>query len=200
VRVALLVYPDALEIDFLGVQEPLCALKRIHADDGLPLPSEAPGLPSVEIIGTEKEIRCANGLRVIPDRMLEPLTDYQIVVVPGGRGAWKIEAEGHPALLDCLQTVRPNHLLCSVCTGALILAKAGFLKGRRATTHRRAFKILEKYCQVVGERVVEDGNIITAGGEVSAIDLGLHLVEKFYGREACWAVAERMEYRSPAWR
>jgi cyclohexyl-isocyanide hydratase len=200
VRVALVVYPGALELDFLGVQEPLCALRRIHADDGLRFPSGAPGLPAVEIVGTEKEIRCANGLRVIPDRILEPLQDYQIVVVPGGLGAREIEAVGHPVLLDYLQTVGPAHLLCAVCTGALILAKAGFLKGRRATTHRRAFPTLEKYCQVADQRVVEDGNIITAGGVASSIDLGLYLVEKFYGREARRAAAERMEYWSPAWR
>jgi transcriptional regulator GlxA family with amidase domain len=70
-------------------------------------------------------------------------------------------------------------LKVSVCTGALLLGAAGFLQGRRAITHPAAYEELEPYCgEVARERVVDEGDIVTARGVSSAIDMGLHLVQR----------------------
>lgn len=83
----------------------------------------------------------------------------------------------------------------SVCTGALLLGAAGFLQGMRATTHPNAYKELEQYCaDVVDERIVDSGNIITARGVTSSIDLGLYVVERLAGIDARNRIAAQMDY------
>ena len=78
---------------------------------------------------------------------------------------------------------------------ALLLGAAGFLRGRRATTHPSAYKELEPYCaEVVRERVVDEGDVITAGGVSASIDLGLHLVKRLAGADARQRVAAQMDY------
>jgi cyclohexyl-isocyanide hydratase len=87
-------------------------------------------------------------------------------------------------------------LKTSVCTGALLLGSAGFLTGKRATTHPNAFEELKPYCAavVVDHRVVDEGGVVTAQGVTSSIDLGLHLVERIAGREARVRMAKQMDY------
>ena len=86
-------------------------------------------------------------------------------------------------------------LKASVCTGALLLGAAGFLKGKRATTHPNAFEELRSHCaHVVDDRVVDDGGIMTARGVTSSIDLGLYLVERLAGAEARARIATQMDY------
>ena len=75
------------------------------------------------------------------------------------------------------------------------MGAAGFIKGKRATTHPNAFDALKPYCHaVVDQRVVDEGEVVTARGVSSSIDLGLHLVERLAGREARAAIAEQMDY------
>ncbi len=86
-------------------------------------------------------------------------------------------------------------LKASVCTGALLLGAAGFLKGKRATTHPNNFDELAPYCaEVVDERVVDEGDIVTARGVTSAIDLGLYLVERLASAAARARIAKQMDY------
>jgi cyclohexyl-isocyanide hydratase len=101
------------------------------------------------------------------------------------------------AFLDYLRSWGKSKPLVSVCTGSLVLGAAGYLKGKRATTHHLAFDLLAPLCKevVTDERIVEDGHVTTAGGVTSALDLGLHLVERYWGDEARARVAEVMEYR-----
>jgi cyclohexyl-isocyanide hydratase len=116
-----------------------------------------------------------------------------MLVVPGGFGTRTLQHDR--SYIDWLQTARPVPLKVSVCTGALLLGAAGFLQGRRATTHPSAYKELEPYCgRVVRERVVDEGDIITARGVSSAIDMGLHLVQRLAGPEARDRVATQMDY------
>ena len=98
-----------------------------------------------------------------------------------------------------LRTASRVPIKASVCSGALLLGAAGFLEGLRATTHASSFDELAKYCrEVVDERIVDEGAIITAGGVSSSIDLGLYLVEKIDSRDAAEKIARQMEYRQPA--
>ena len=83
----------------------------------------------------------------------------------------------------------------SVCTDSLLLGAAGFLEGRRATTPPNAFQELERFCgEVVDRRVVDEGDVVTARGVTSAIDLGLHLVERFVGQEGRERIRRQMDY------
>jgi len=86
----------------------------------------------------------------------------------------------------------------SVCTGGLVLAEAGLLRGRKAVTHHEHLDELQEMgAKVVRKRVVRDGNIVTAGGISSSIDLGLELVKDELGREVARLTGERMEYPPP---
>jgi len=97
--------------------------------------------------------------------------------------------------VDWLKTAAPAKLKVSVCTGALLLGAAGFLKGRRATTHPGALKDLEPYCdKVLTDRIVDEGSVITGGGVSASLDLGLHVVERLAGPEARSRIAAQMCY------
>jgi cyclohexyl-isocyanide hydratase len=116
-----------------------------------------------------------------------------MLFVPGGFGTRTLQHDR--SFIDWLRTAQSAPLKVSVCTGALLVGAAGFLRGRRATTHPSAYKELETYCGVVvRERVVDDGDIITAGGVSSAIDAGLHLVQRLAGAEARDRIAAQMDY------
>jgi cyclohexyl-isocyanide hydratase len=87
----------------------------------------------------------------------------------------------------------------SVCTGALLLGAAGFLTGKTATTHRTAFNDLKPYCaSVVDQRIVDEGDVITARGVTSSIDLGLYLCEKLAGHEVKERIRQQMDYEHAA--
>jgi cyclohexyl-isocyanide hydratase len=78
----------------------------------------------------------------------------------------------------------------------VLLGAAGFLEGKRATTHRTAFEELRPFCrEVIDRRIVDEGDIITARGVTSAIDLGLYLCEKLAGREARERIQKQMDYQ-----
>lgn len=125
------------------------------------------------------------------------------LVVPGG--GWLSNAE-KGARAEAWRGVLPARIkelapslrwIASVCTGAMLLAEAGILHGRTATTNRNALADLQKYdgITVLPDRVVDDGNIITAGGITSGFDLALHLVERELGAKKADAVAAALEYR-----
>jgi cyclohexyl-isocyanide hydratase len=116
-----------------------------------------------------------------------------MVVVPGGFGT---RALVHDAgFIQWLKTCEPCKWKVSVCTGALLLGAAGFLKGKRATTHPSAFRELEPFCvSVLDARIVDEQDVITGRGVTSAIDLGLYLVQKLAGSEARARIARQMDY------
>jgi transcriptional regulator GlxA family with amidase domain len=98
------------------------------------------------------------------------------------------------AFVDWLRTAEDIPLKTSICTGSLLLGAAGFLKGRKATTHPTAYDALAPHCaEVVRARVVDTGDVITARGVASALDLGLHVVERLAGAEARDTAAREMD-------
>jgi len=85
--------------------------------------------------------------------------------------------------------------IVSVCTGSLLLGAAGFLKNKKATTHPNAYELLEPYCkEVIKSRIVKDGNLITAGGVSTSIDLALYIVEIFVNKEAVEMIKKQIDY------
>ncbi len=85
-----------------------------------------------------------------------------------------------------------------MCTGALLLGEAGYLRGKRATTPHRGYNLLRPYCAgvVTDRRIVDEGQVVTAGGVASSLDLGLYLVERLWGPFARMKTAAHMENRA----
>lgn len=150
-------------------------------------------LPDSEVVFVAERagpVRTDNGtLALVADRTLAEVPSPDVVVVPGGPGQTpQIENE---VLLDWIRAADATSTwTTSVCTGSLLLAAAGLLEGRRATSHWLALDELRKYgVEATGERVVTDGKYVTAAGVSSGIDMGLTLL----GRISSDAVAQTVQ-------
>lgn len=119
---------------------------------------------------------------------------FDVVVVPGGIG--QVEAMQDDTLLAFLRRQhKAGAIIASVCTGALILASAGLLEGKRATTHWKALGELGRMgANAIGGRVVDEGQIITAAGVSAGIDMALHLVARELGEDAAKMMTLSVEY------
>jgi len=190
-QIAIILYPGFDEFDAIGPYEVLCAAAESGAGFEVSLVTLEP----------TAEIVASHGLSVRPDGLLAD-GRWDLVIVPGGgwnaskpAGA-RIEAQrgALPAALADLASAGVP--LASVCTGAMLLAAAGLLRGRPAVTHHGALpELAEAGAEVIDARVVDDGNIVTAGGVTSGIDLALWLVQRHAGAEVAERVAARLEYR-----
>jgi putative intracellular protease/amidase len=141
------------------------------------------------------EKRTENGvLGLRADRALSEVPEPEIVVVPGGFGTRALMHDD--AMLDWLRGAHAtSDYTTSVCTGALLLGAAGILRGLRATTHWLARDLLADLgAEVVGDRVVEQGKVITAAGVSSGIDMALRLAELVAGAEVAQAIQLSIEY------
>jgi transcriptional regulator GlxA family with amidase domain len=189
--IEILVFPGVDEIDALGPLEVL----RNASIGGAELQTRLVSLRD------ESEITGAHGLRFRPDGLLGSSGRPDVLIVPGGgwanrapQGAW-CEAQSGAIPRAVAGFYRNGATLASVCTGAMLLAAAGLLRGRHAITHHTALDDLRSAgVEIVNARVVDDGDIITSGGVTSGLDLGLYLVERFAGAEAARKIEKRMEY------
>ena len=180
---AFLLYDDLVALDLIGAYDPITRLGSMDVIDGL----------AWDLCALEGAVTDDRGLRFAPDRVAPPLGDYDLLVVPGGHGTRRLRRD--EAMLEWLATAAPVPLKASVCTGSLLLGAAGFLEGRRATTHPTAVDALAPDCaQVVDDRVVDEGPVVTARGVSAGIDLGLHVVERLAGPDARARIAEQMDY------
>jgi len=145
-------------------------------------------------------VTASHGTAIGVDDRLADL-DPDLVVVPGGRwgargetGAWAEAERGDlPAAIADLQETGVD--LAAVCTGGMLLARAGVTDGRPATTHASAREELEQSgADLVDARVVDDGDLVTAGGVTAGLDLAFHLVRRAFDAEIADSVATRMEY------
>lgn len=145
------------------------------------------------------EVRGAHGLALRAEATYAPGAD--VLVVPGGgwlarssAGAWA-EAERGDWLPVLREAAASGVVMAGVCTGVMLLARAGVVGSRPATTHHGAWPDLaETGARVQEDRVVDDGDLVTAGGVTSGIDLALRLVERFAGAEIAEREAARLEY------
>ncbi len=121
------------------------------------------------------------------------LSSYDYVLIPGGnRIADLMNNHGFP---DWITVRRDRSVVAAVCGGALLAGATGILRGRRATTHPNLKPFLTKFAQeVTGERIVDEGTVITAGGVTAAIDLGLYVCEKIAGRGIRGKIQVQMDY------
>lgn len=146
-------------------------------------------------------VASSHGLRVEPDGPLgADESQPDVLIVPGGGYNDRAEAGVRAQLEGQLpERVAAYHadggLVASVCTGAMVLAAAGLTDGRPAVTHHGAIDDLRESGAAVQEaRVVDDGDIVTAGGITAGIDLALHLLERLVGADVAESVADTMEY------
>jgi transcriptional regulator GlxA family with amidase domain len=183
VKAAFVIFDRMTALDFVGFYDAVTRLKSMKILNDF----------EWRICSTTRYVVDDRGLRFEADAVAEPLAAFDLLFVPGGFGTRSLQHE--PGFIDWLKTAQPVPLKISVCTGALLLGAAGFLRDRRATTHPSAYKELEPYCKaVVADRVVDEGGLITARGVSSAIDLGLHVVQRLAGVEARARIAAQMDY------
>ncbi|KEK23095.1 DJ-1/PfpI family protein [Bacillus gaemokensis] len=146
----------------------------------------------------ENMITARNGLKVQPDFSIKELPPVDILIIPGGLGAREYEMKNEVIINWIRKQMKEVKLMASVCTGALLLAKAGLLDQRKATTHwasiesfRAEFPNVEVLENV---KFVDEGHIITSGGISAGINMSFHIVKNLLGIDIAEATAKRMEY------
>lgn len=172
-------------LDFIGVYDPLTRLKSMNF------------MPDFQwdVCSFATSVTDDKGLHFTPDYTGNTLSDYQLVIIPGGFGSRELTRNA--SFIKWLQTARTADKIASVCTGALLLGAAGFLTDKEATTHPSAYEQLAPYCKHVSEeRICNQGSIITSGGVTAGIDLGLYMVDTIAGNKVRKEIARQMDYRS----
>jgi putative intracellular protease/amidase len=180
VQVVIPIFDRITALDAVGPYEVLSRLPGAEVVFAAP----EPGLKRTE----------TSFLALNADRALAEVPEPDIVVVPGGFGTRELMDD--ETLLDWLRAAHEtSDYTTSVCTGSLLLGAAGILRGLRATTHWLALDMLtELGAEPTGERVVEQGKVITAAGVSSGIDMALRLAELVAGAEIAQAIQLGIEY------
>jgi cyclohexyl-isocyanide hydratase len=168
-------------LDFVGAFDPVT---RVETMGYAPL--------DWDLCAPSETVTATGALSFDVDAVDESLSGYDMLVVPGGTETRELVAD--ESFVDWLATGRNADVVASVCTGSLLLGATGMLDGRRATTHPSAYDLLEEYCEVLPERVVDEGDLVTARGVTSALDLGLRLAERLTDAESRAEIATQMDY------
>jgi Transcriptional regulator containing an amidase domain and an AraC-type DNA-binding HTH domain len=188
--VAILIFDDVELLDFAGPFEVFSSVRNLTGDHERLMDVFA-------VAESLTPVQCRNGLVVQPERTIDECPPVDVLVIPGGAGV-------RPALerSNLVEWVRTRaqevELTVSVCTGSFLLAQAGLLSGRPATTHwERINEMRERFPDVEiieDERWVDTGEIITAAGVSAGIDVALHVVRRLYGADVARATALGIEY------
>jgi transcriptional regulator GlxA family with amidase domain len=195
-QVGILIFEDVEVLDFCGPFE-VFSTTRLNEENRRKEPSPF----DVFLVAETKDlIVTTGGMKVMPDYGLNDCRKLDILVVPGG---WGTRKEMNNAVLLSWIAERANEVetLASVCTGSLLLGKAGLLEGRRATTHWRSLdwmsELFPKTEIEKGLHFVEDGNLFTSAGISAGIDMALKVVSRYFGESVARATAKHMEYPFP---
>ena len=142
-------------------------------------------------------IHTSGGMKIVPDYSFENAPAPKVIVIPA-------QSKPSEATLEWIRkSTKSTDVTMSVCTGAFVLAKTGLLSGKAATTYHGAFgRFAMEFPDIQlkrGARFVENGNLATAGGLSSGIDLALRVVERYYGREVAQRTAYDLEYQGQGW-
>ncbi|MGC6174315.1 DJ-1/PfpI family protein [Lacrimispora sp. 38-1] len=143
-------------------------------------------------------ISARNGLKVKPDFDFSNSPHFDILIIPGGYGAEEIEIHNETLIKWIENSAQDCQIIASVCTGAFLLAEAGLLNGKRATTHWMDISKLEsKYKEIKvqqGVKFVDEKAVITSSGISAGINMSFYLLNRLVGKEIAITTAERMEY------
>ncbi|WP_148864055.1 DJ-1/PfpI family protein [Marinobacter fonticola] len=192
-RVGLFVFDEVEVLDFAGPYEVFTTASRVHRRTQ-PVGPEPFSVVTISRYGGRVTTRA--GLRIEADHTIAEHPDVDLLIVPGGVVAAELEK---PAVIRWIeQTANKAPLTASVCTGAFLLAEAGLLNGRTATTHWEDLDDLRQAFPGVnvlpGRRWIDQGSVVTSGGISAGIDMSLHLVERLAGRELAVKTARQMEF------
>ena len=147
------------------------------------------------ITSKNKMIVTSGGLKVMSNYSFLDAPNFDILIIPGGKGTRSLIS--NKSVISWLYNKKNTKLIISICTGSLLLAAAGLLKNRKATTHWSAFELLKELSpstKVLKKRYVID-KIFTSAGVASGIDLSLKVVENLYGKTVAKNTAKYMEYK-----
>ncbi|MCK5408741.1 MAG: DJ-1/PfpI family protein [Candidatus Heimdallarchaeota archaeon] len=145
----------------------------------------------VEFISDKKLVIGTKDMQITPHQVGLDFDDYDILVIPGGKGIDTIIQ--NQEILDKVKEFGQEKLICTIGLGSLVLAQAGLLKNKKATTHHKHYTRLQQYCKVEDKRIVVAGNIITAGGMLCAVDLAEKIIESCYSKSIADIVLEYIE-------
>ena len=195
-NVGILVFRDIEVLDFCGPFEVL-SVTRLDEEKRRSEPSPFNVFLVAE---TAETVVTTGGMKVQPGYTLASCPPLDMLIVPGG---WGTRREmDNPRLLEWIvERAEQVEILASVCTGALLLGKAGLLENRRATTHWRSLELMQQlFPQTKVERslhFVEDGNVWSSAGISAGVDMALRLVARWHGDAVARATARHMEYPYP---
>ncbi|WP_280403256.1 DJ-1/PfpI family protein [Nocardia brasiliensis] len=186
--IGLLLFPGVEELDAVGPWEVLSVWTQYFPDDGYTVFAFAEH---------EGPVECAKGMRIEAQYSFATAPRRDVLIIPGGMGTRPMLNDD--AALDWVRAQRATTpLITSVCTGSLVLAAAGLLAGRPATTHWASLEHLRELDPTIAvsteERFVDDGDIITSSGVSAGIDMALHLVRRLAGAERARQVRHTIQY------
>lgn len=201
-NVGILIYDFMDLLDFAGPAEviSLTAFSRLQQNIILYkriLPKNKP-FQVRTISETGKTIKTHAGTEVHSDFTLDNAPHFDILIIPGGPLRAINKVIKNRKIMDYIAGSQNIEMICSVCTGSLILAESGLLNGKAATTHHLALSLLNNKSTDIrvirDKRVVRDGNVITSGGISSGIHMALYLIEELFGKETALRTAKVLEF------
>ena len=195
INVGIFVFDEVEVLDFAGPFEVFSRTRLLKGAESRRSNDSAPLNPFTVSIDT-KPLTATGGLKIIADYTFNNFPKIDILIVPGGYGTRTLL--NNEILLKWIKAVSDKaNITASVCTGSLLLAKAGLLEGKRATTHWgaiEALKSISKDIQVISDRRVVNDEIITSAGVSSGIDMAFMIVENLYGEEVASDTSKYIEF------
>lgn len=187
-NIGVALFDGAEELDWAGPWEVLAAWGEQWPDDGAHV---------FTLAREDRPVTCAKGLRVLPDETWETAPPLDVLIYPGGRGTRR-ELQDQ-AVLDWIRGLAAGEtVVASVCTGSLVLAAAGLLDDKPATTHWASLELLPTLGREIevrpDDRFVDNGNVLTAAGVSAGIDMALHLVARLHSTERAREVRRYIQY------
>lgn len=192
-NVIILLFDEVEVLDFAGPFEVFAVAGELHDPSPFRVYTAA---------AVARPIRARNGLSVYPDYCLNDAPRADVLVVPGGAGTRALMRD--TVVCNWIATAaRQSEIILSVCSGALLLAKAGLLTGLRATTHHEVLDLLREIAPatevIAGTRYVDNGRVVTAAGISAGIDASLFVVSCLCGEAVSARAAAYMEYHPILW-
>ena len=195
INVGILIFDEVEVLDFAGPFEVFSRTRLLKGAGSRRSDDSAPFNPFTVSID-KKPVTATGGLKIISDYTIKDCPKIEILIIPGGFGTRTLL--NNESLLSWIKSIADQATTTSsVCTGALLLAKAGLLEGKRATTHWgaiEALKSISKDIQVINNRRIVNDEIITSAGVSSGIDMAFMLVENLYGEQVASDTAKYIEF------
>jgi transcriptional regulator GlxA family with amidase domain len=191
--VGIFLFDEVEVLDFSGPFEVFSTASRVHARLQ---PEAVQPFEVFTLADTRRTVKARGGLLVEPHFEIAEHPRLDILIIPGGIVTAELE---RAEVIDWIaRTAQSSSVTASVCTGAFLLAKAGLLQNKEATTHWEDIEDLKRMFPDVivkaGVRWVESGKVVTSAGISAGIDTSLHLVARFEGEDLARRTARQMEY------